>query len=70
MTKDAKMTTTMPTKSYADAASPTTETLDGHGFTQVKASKSPGRKKETNADNRCRLPLSLLLRCRCRCYYR
>ena len=40
----------MLTKSYADAASPTTETLDGHGFTQVKASKSPGRKKGTNTD--------------------
>ena len=34
----------MLTKSYADATSPTTETL---GFTQVKASKSPGRKKGT-----------------------
>ena len=51
MTKDGKLTTTtMPTKSYADATSPTTETLDRHGFTQMKASKSPGRKKETNAD--------------------
>ena len=39
----------MPTKSYADAASLTSETLDGHGFTQGKASKSPGRKKETNS---------------------
>ena len=39
----------MLTKSYTDAASPTTETLNGHKFTQVKASKSPGRKKETSA---------------------
>ena len=45
-----KTTTTMPTKSYANAVSPTTETLAGHSFTQVKASKSPGRKKETNTD--------------------